>query len=124
MSAFLVSNDHISAILYAFARADRYNKHDERSLTEMGLTLLNANVASMAHRYPGDVNELTPFTLTRKLRLEPPTAIAALKLCQSLDYQSCERDDWDESPARKLLSRIERTLIAVLPGYDEAKWAI
>jgi len=124
MSAFLVSNDHISAILYAYARADRYGKHDERALTEMGLTLLNANVASIAHRYPSDVNELTPFTLTRRLRFDAPPAIAALKLCQSLDYQSCERDDWEQSPARKLLTRIESTLISVLPGYDEAKWAI
>lgn len=124
MSAHTVSDDHISAILYAYARADRYTKRDERCLTEMGFTLLNANVASVAHRYSSDANELTSFTLSRKMRLDPPTAIAALKLCQNLNYQSCERDDWDGSLACKLLSRIERTLITRIPGYEEAPWEI
>ncbi|GAC1312051.1 MAG: hypothetical protein NVSMB19_26390 [Vulcanimicrobiaceae bacterium] len=124
MSAFLCSNQHISAILYAFARADRYTKHDDQALTEMGVTLLDANAASVAYRYPRDVGEAKPFKLARSLRLEPLTPVAALKLCQSLNYQSCERDDWAESPARKLLSRIESALVSNLPGYEEAKWAI
>ncbi len=67
---------------------------------------------------------LHKFTLDEVMLAHPPTAVEALTLIASLDYQSCERDDWEQSPARALLSHMERALITELPGYDYAARAV
>jgi hypothetical protein len=137
MSAFMCSDAHISAILSAWKFADvhDYDKLDDEKLRTCGQLLAAANGESVMHRYHDILGEnrdavppaaiLAPqFKLSRKIMRSPPTPIAALKLIHSLDYQSCEPDNWEASEARKLLYHIERAIIHAMPGYDEAAWSI
>jgi hypothetical protein len=54
-------------------------------------------------------------------RLNP---VSILKLCDCLEYQSCETEDYNETVAYRLLNVIRRAAIRILPGYDDAKWEI
>jgi hypothetical protein len=55
-----------------------------------------------------------------RLRLLP--AVALLKLCDCLDYQSCETEDWKQTAAHELLELIRGAAICALPGYEKAPW--
>lgn len=45
-----------------------------------------------------------------------------LKMCDCLEYQSCETSDYRKSLAFALLEVIRKGAIRRLPGYDEAPW--
>ena len=143
MSAFVVSDKHISAIVQAVYGTDyrgfntwRY-LGDPEPTQEQAATLAKAqqeaNILmqechrSVAFRYKhhADVPQ-APWQGKVKLDLnaEPVGAVQALKLIQCLDYQSCETDDWDNTTACKLLDRYRRLLVSKLPGYDDCHWAI
>lgn len=95
--------------------------------------LYRENIRSVSARYPNDNWEDLPGPndkpdhmevskfdcLRRDIRLDPVTA---LKLCDCLEYQSCETDDYAERPAYNLLNMIRRAAIRELPGYDDAPW--
>jgi len=50
------------------------------------------------------------------------TPLHILKMCDCLEYQSCETDDYHTTTAWHLLQAIRRAAIRELPGYDEAPW--
>jgi hypothetical protein len=126
MSAWICSNKHISAILGAYAAARRHGlprtEITEEDATALGQLLLDENYRSVNHRY--DENDRGRFRLAKATYRAPPEPVAALKLCMSLDYQSCECDDWQRTEAYYLLRKIIDVLVRALPGYDDAEWSI
>ena len=52
--------------------------------------------------------------------LEP---VQVLKLVRSLDYQSCETDDWPMTLAARQLEWIMGEAISRLDGYEDADWS-
>ncbi len=150
MSAYVVSPNHIKALaLYATG----YNHHGGPRIKPCYLDLpddgkgrldlanqyaeilYRENIRSVGARYPGDTIEsmpgltLKPITVNitptdtqaPRLALSP---VAILKLCDGLEYQSCETEDYRQTVAFKLLDSIRCHAICELPGYDEAKWAL
>lgn len=140
MSAFVVTEAHIRAIISAVVAASHlssklyvsgavgettgpiYDLTSIKTLNEIGRTLWAANVDSVLHRYPDDKPDEhdDPATFTFRAVRVPP--LQALKLIQCLDYQSCELDEWPHSLARRILHAMTATLISALPGYDAAAW--
>lgn len=97
-------------------------------------TLYRENVRSVAYRYPEDARTDLPGTnsdagfvqVTTRDLLNPGfmrvPAVAILKSCDCLQYQSCETPDYKESVAYHLLDAIRKAAIRALPGYDDAPW--
>ena len=95
--------------------------------------LYQENVRSVRGRYPSDTWETLPGpivkplhiivsgqdTCSAKLRLQP---VWILKMCDCLEYQSCETDDYRQTLGFDLLDRIRGAAINALPGYDAAPW--
>lgn len=95
--------------------------------------LYRENVRSVWARYPNDKRNSLPgpvddpghVTLSLrdldagKYRLSP---VCILKMCDCLEYQSCETADWPETVARRLLDRIRNAAVSALPGYESAPW--
>lgn len=149
MSAFICGPDHFKALaLFATSRGSfgvrvdpRYIKRLESAAGVPRLKLANLyadvlyqeNVRSVATRYPNDTRDNLPgpcadaghVTITgrdecsAKLRLAP---VAILKMCDCLEYQSCETDDYRQTVAFELLDRIRGAAISALPGYEDAPW--
>jgi len=126
MSAWLVSREHIDALVTIFARSDGRRPALDPE-TAVGRLLWEENRRSVAYRYPGDeamIGEFDPeYTYTP--RLQPPRpAVANLKLVRCYEYQSCEHPGWEQSEAYRLCQRMTGYLVSELPGYDEAPWGI
>jgi len=95
--------------------------------------LYKENIRSVGHRYPGDTLESMPGLINKPehieishndmtlavYRLKP---VQLLKMCDCLEYQSCETDDYRETVAFRLLNAIRRAGIRALAGYEEAPW--
>jgi hypothetical protein len=128
MSAYIVSPDHITALLAGFAahsRRQRCRPLSEDDLSEIGRQLLLENCRSVAYRYDTPVDDgWQDYRFDRKYLFRPPVRATAqlLKLCDCLEYQSCERDDWYASAAFRKLDEIRSVLISSLPGYEQGPW--
>lgn len=126
MSAFVVSQNHINAIVTWANHRDRgcYAIADP---TAIGQMLLNANNRSVRYRYTdADEQSMTdpePFEWrpSAARRLSP---VEALKAIVCLDYQCCEPDDYDGSQCHRALEQLKSQAISELEGYDAAPWAI
>ncbi len=95
--------------------------------------LYQENLRSVQARYPQDSWETLPGPCEKprrmgvtaselhaaKYRLDP---VVVLKLCDGLEYQSCETDDYRQTVAFDLLDRIRSAAIRALPGYEQAPW--
>jgi len=128
MSAFVCSKNHIAAVANYAASKGVWLGTGSAKPEDFGRiykTLAEANVRSVCHRYEDDDTENYADVLRAPRRaVSSHSAVEIIKLCDCLDYQSCEVDDWRESDACRLLNNIRSAAINALPGYDEAKWAI
>lgn len=131
MSAFMVSNDMVDAILtFAISSPRGWDPPvPEHRATEIGHILLGANARSVAHRYPGDGdNNAANNKQADAYRFKPwPRTILPIevfKAIECLDYQSSEPDGWEESDARRMLTKIQEAAIRALPGYEDASECI
>lgn len=128
MSAYIVSPDHITALLAGFAaqrRLSRYSPMSEEDITEIGQQLLLENCRSVAYRYDKAVDACwQDYRFKLKYAFNPPVRLVSqlLKLCDCFEYQSCERDDWYGSAAFRKLTEIRSVLISSLPGYEQGPW--
>jgi len=129
MSAFIVNENHIHAIVTA-AKMDRdfsyyFNgsRHKCDTIEEaekMGQTLINQNYRSVNHRY--DEKDVPyKYELSYNTHFKP---IEIIKACQCYIYQSCETDDYKETQAIAIAKGIINSQIHKLPGYDNAAWEI
>ena len=130
MSAFIVSDRHISALVnYGAQQRTTYffnGLHHELKQSgepqRSGQILLNENVRSVNHCY----NETTvpdAFELSA-INSQNLTPVAILSLCAGYDYQACETDDYDTTEAHAIIMAIRFKAIHQLPGYEEAPWTL
>jgi len=129
MSAFICTRMHVASIVNWYARSRSnwdQDRHADDYRERCADLLMAQNVRSVAHRYPDDVEDRfeAPFTLADFRNLPGLNPIEVVKACHCLAYQSCETDDWNETPAKALLDRIESCAVHSLPGYDEARWEL
>lgn len=122
MSAFQCSPNHIAAVIGSVALYDRMHGRD---LAAEAATLAAENARSVAYRYRDACEPVTvPAALIERWRAYPLSPVALLKAAQCLDYQSCECDDYERTPAAKLLRDITSLAISKLPGYEAAGWTV
>ena len=124
MSAFLVSKNHIDALISTIEIAElrNYNLEDASFndiRNHIGNILWHENAKSVAYRY----RENNPSPVYRFERLELP-AIQVLKLCHCLAYQSCEHPTWNKSDASKIIRDIEQDSIRKIECYESADWTL
>jgi hypothetical protein len=96
--------------------------------------LYNENVRSCQARYPQDTFSGLPgeggkpdsitilnqeYAMQGSLRLP---AVSILKMCDCLEYQSCETEDYRATLAWELLNHIRKEAWRQLPGYEDAPW--
>jgi len=129
MSAYIVSDKHISAILTSvkdreYNESKSYYWNHERiyfveHLKEIGQKLLDENYKSVNARYNKD-NKPHTFRFL-PVKMEP---IEVVRLCHGYNYQACEHDGWETSEAKEISRQIEHYAIKDVPGYQEAPWGI
>ena len=142
MSAFICTKDHFVALAcFAATRRSgsfnvdpRYLQHpsskahlaliggeylDHELATHYAQWLYEANARSVDYRYR-ETNEREKIVIRDVAQGDDVPALVILKACNCLDYQSCETDDWKDSPAFEILQHIKDAAIGQLPGYDNA----
>lgn len=127
MSAFIVNDNHISALVRWACRDNlRYYRRntagvgvagDEQRIAQL---LLDENIKSVNHRY----NEATEQAIVYDAFATDLLPIQVIKACHCLAYQSCEHDGWETSEAKCILDSIEAAAVRRLPGYDDAEWEV
>lgn len=138
MSAFIVSTDHIDAILTAalawsdggrFAFYQLVPETDELkrfeltqdTASQIGALLMLENQRSVNCRYSEDDIEpiyefrALPWKLGRK-----PDPVTVLKAINCYSYQSCEHEAWRTSAAKVFCEFLTSLMVSKLPGYREA----
>lgn len=151
MSAYICNPEHIG-ILAAFAAANDCAIYEWRG-SNVILTAQNVakglaleNIRSVEHRYPNDKDGQRPGPCLKDADIveacqiyaahfasklggvivmadDVPEDVQILKLVQSLDYQSCETEDWPLTMAARQLQWIIGHVIRRLPGYEDADWS-
>jgi hypothetical protein len=147
MSAFVVSHDHIDAML-TWAVDNKFSYWNNQTqgwatvrrdnATDVGQMLLRENVRSVLHRYPdckeggempGTIGE-TPENYRFRV-FEPFVHMPRGKMClwvfkatQCFDYQACETDDYEGSQAARFMNELRSSVIMKMPGYNDAPWGI
>ena len=141
MSAFLVSDSHLDAIVTvalfgvseAPAKSGQWHlpwfgnpsrRVDLYNANALGEMLLRENEASIRARYPSDKTPPAPAYVYTVRFLPLISAVAALKLLSCYAYQACEHDGWESSAAKRFCDSLRGSLIACLPGYDAAPWSL
>jgi hypothetical protein len=148
MSAFVVSKRHLDAIVrwavqrdkvYGFEHGSGMYRHlTFEDADWLGRMLWAENVTSVEYRYPdtqdggeypGPIgflpDEIVGYKLDTQTWLNPPvSAVQVLKLCHSLEYQSCEHDGWKTSHAKEWLDAIREAAETEVPGWAEAEWSL
>ena len=95
--------------------------------------LYRENIRSVSARYPSDKRDELPGQIVKPLRMFVTAqdecspkyrlkAVSILKMCNGLEYQSCETKNYRTTLAFDLLDSIRRAAIKTLPGYDDAPW--
>lgn len=128
MSAFICSDKHISAIVKWVSRHNvsvwfgnpsrKLGPGDEQELVDI---LYAENVKSVNYRY--NENDATTGCVY-DLGAPELGSVEVIKLVQSLEYQSCEHDEWDTSDAKEILLAMKSAAVSRLPGYESAEWSI
>ena len=136
MSCFIVSNDHLDAILnfckvHSGPRVNNFpdGMRFDEELTNIGRQLMQVNIAAFRSAYQGRHCEDLPtedYQYTRPARVLTP--IEFYKAVDCLAYQCCDWPDWDQSSYRPLLESWQRKALHLLPKfteqYDAAAWSL
>jgi hypothetical protein len=142
MSAFLCGEFHLNLIVgYVGGTEADFNM------------LRDANLRSVLHRYPhhaaefeAEAAELTFAKLDATKEITDAFAGATLpegnvvatqivKLCDCFDYQACEIDDYDDTPAKRFVDEIRNSAVSAggerssgrngtSPLWDALKWGM
>ena len=130
MSAYIVGNIHISAMLQAATTRNAgycggyYWNGEARDFSghiqEIGQKLVDENYRSVNCRY----DENAPPDIFCNAPLRAYTVVEVIKACQCYEYQSCETEDWEETEAYAIVQALGARAIRMLPGYDAAQWNI
>ena len=133
MSAFLVTDTHINAMLRYYHTRGRhpasYYHEGSRVMIndwpEAGQLLVDQNYSSVYARYEGR-HGATDQAHAFKYRVVCPmySAVEIIKACDCYNYQACDTGDYYQSKAHSLVDAIRECAIDNLPGYDEAQYEI
>lgn len=129
MSAFILSNKHINAMLQAVGHrygswpSYYWNGEHRRfdDLTAIGQILVNENFRSVNYRYHSNDEPHKVVQTCLNDNLEP---VEIIKACNCYNYQTCETPDWEETEAFAIYDVLRERAIGALPGYREASWSI
>lgn len=133
MSAFIVSHDHINALVTFWAEHCTYGRTPStQECQQVGEKLLSQNISSYFHLYSKERmnKELTDnfffYTFFRKIQHNGKkfTPVEMLKLIHCYRYQSDNHEDAEESEAWKLSDIMLSQATSMLPGYEQAEWGI
>ena len=132
MSAFIVGNKHINAMLKA-ASLNRYpgdgahyywngeSYYFNGNSHIIGQKLVDENYRSVNYRY---TEQEEPEQFKSMVLHAEYTPVQIIKACDCYNYQSCETPDWRETEAYAIMTALRERAIDMLPGYDEADWNI
>ena len=134
MSAWLCDEDHIAVLACALDGTNWSPASDPTNARSIAATLAAENVRSLRYRYedradgywpgmddyPGDCAEAAEHMWPDGWRKFSPVAL--LKSLHCYEYQACEHEDWERSPAAKMCRQLASHLITRLPGYGDAEW--
>lgn len=135
MSAFIVTNDHINALVTAhLASANELHSMSQTEKNSIGQMLLNENFRSVNTRYC-EATQVPSFVFTPVYSYIPRrsgglatrvelTPVALLKLLDSYEYQSCETNDFETTDAYKFCKSLRNMLISQLSNYEDSPWTI
>lgn len=128
MSCFIVSDNHLSAIIGYACRANLaagwvdgrhiYQPGQEQEACDL---LYQANVRSFNARYKEYTDETSCLYNAFAPKLLP---IEVVKACDCLAYQCDEWTFFEGSPAERLIQDIRNAAIRRIPGYEAAKWSV
>ena len=148
MSAFMVSHDHIDALL-SFAKDKRMkdrlgyfiqpSRAELFEWTDIGRVLLAENERSINARYPDTIDH--PEDMPGKIGEEKSgynfryfepfihmqhtkKCVWIIKNCDCFDYQACETEDYETTTAHRMIDAIRHEAIRCLPDYEAAPWGI
>jgi hypothetical protein len=128
MSAFLVSNATINALVWARSLCNRGMSSIMPSAgdREFGAMLLRENMRSLEERYGDAIDNaaIKAYRPTLDAKIMALPCVALIKLVHCYRYQACEHEGWEASDACKATGALESALVHMLPGYDEAAWGI
>lgn len=123
MSAFIVSDYHINALVTYGVRAkaqyytgEEWVYFNEDTAWALASKLYRANVQSVNRRY-GERTRSTGFKY-KLVDISQLNAADIVKACDCLEYQSCERKEWERSQARKALLAIRDAAVARLTSQS------
>lgn len=130
MSAFLCSENHINTLIsYAVSMDMRFYHNEENHsvlLDPQGYAqiLHSENVRSLEFRYGKDPE--TPEEIKFKtIKVDQQKdAVKVIKACHCYNYQACETEDYEETEAFSLISKIINNASRNIPGYDSEAWGI
>lgn len=139
MSAFLVSHDHIDALITAAAALPPIHScplPDGMTATAWGRVLLGECSASVRYRYEPESYQpdLDTFVIVLGYRYRPMAIggattrmlARAAEAVRCYQYQSCEHPGWTDSAARewtdRLLGQLTRALSRMLAG--DGAWGV
>lgn len=123
MSAWIVSQKHIRAIVTGAIRYDIIKADDAQRVGALLVAENRASVNSLYH----ESNAVLPYEHVRV----PLDEIALLKQCACYVYQTCEHATWEQSEAYRVVEKLRAELRNVLPdgvedseAYDSAPWGV
>jgi len=124
MSAFLVNNKHINAIVTYAVKSSIILDEEAQAVGEQ---LLRANLYSLKVRYD---DKLKVSELGYKFVSVVVSDIQVYKCIECLNYQSCEYKYWSRSTSYKLLESLKTSISAIYgdvnkhPHYDNLSWEL
>ena len=127
MSAFICSDRHIATVVKAYTF---YAGESEALARNLANTLKRENIRSVNYRY-NQRTRFKPCVLSEAVPVGSGEghyrAIDLLQLASCIDYQSCERPDWEKSVACRALQRITshfKDLTSHQPWIQSNVWSI
>jgi hypothetical protein len=126
MSAFVCTRRHVAAVARFGAEA---GVQVPLTAMECADLLLRENIRSVDHRYSETNAAAEPFTAAEIQAAPALSPVEALKSAACLNYQSCECDDYDATPAARLVNAIAEHARALgasnrSPAYERAPWGL
>lgn len=134
MSAFILSNAHLSAVIgYACRKNIRFSYEAPGnpvftscavagSEDDVFSELASQNARSVGYRYALEDDEMVSGSYI--LTAPKLSAVEVIKAAQCIDYQCCEHPEWSTSKGKRFIDAVISSAISDLPGYCDAKWSI
>lgn len=138
MSAYIVSDNHINAIVSYFANRvageglwtkidGQYNYLTPDNAHHIAYELYRENVRSVDYRY-SEANGDEDYTFTYLRHVKDVYTVGDIaKALDGLEYQSCERDDYHHSQAYQILHDMRKALLSKVcaqEGVEHDTWSI